>query len=101
MIKMTAKKRFINGGTMVEMGEDFSVSSESIAQEFLSRDLARKQLHENKSHAPAEMKEPAPEGYLNYGAKTVPELKAIAKAQGLEGYSSMTKNQLIELLQNV
>lgn len=101
MIKMTAKKRFMNGGTLINAGENFSVSNELIAHEFINRDLARKQLHQDKSHAPSEVKtEATVANYLDYGAKTVPELKELAKAKNITGYSSMNKGQLIEILEN-
>lgn len=37
---------------------------------------------------------------INFNKLKVDELKAIAKEKGLEGYSSMTKAQLIELIEN-
>ncbi|MGX4600249.1 Rho termination factor N-terminal domain-containing protein [Faecalimicrobium sp. JNUCC 81] len=36
---------------------------------------------------------------INYSELKVDELKAIAKEKGLEGYSSMTKAELIELIE--
>lgn len=37
---------------------------------------------------------------LNFQEMTVGELKAMAKAQGLTGYSKMRKHELVELLEN-
>lgn len=37
---------------------------------------------------------------VDYGEKTVVQLKTIAKERGFKGYSSLKKAQLIELLNN-
>lgn len=37
--------------------------------------------------------------FLNFNKLKVDELKSIAKEKGLEGYSSMTKAQLIDLIE--
>ena len=37
---------------------------------------------------------------VDYGTKTVVQLKTIAKDRGLKGYSSLKKAELIELLNN-
>lgn len=47
-----------------------------------------------------EVKEEAKEAsFFDFNKLKVDELKSIAKEKGLEGYSSMTKAQLIELIE--
>lgn len=39
-----------------------------------------------------------PQESIDYSSMTVKELKVIAKKKSLEGYSNMTKDQLIEVI---
>lgn len=98
MIKMTATKRFLKEGVMVEEGESFSVRTESLAAEFESRDLAKRAgATENKSYEPT-TKETDAAG-TDYNSMTVRDLKQYAKAAGIEGYSNMTKADLVAALE--
>lgn len=45
--------------------------------------------------------EAEPAGPRTLETMTVPELKELAKEKGLEGYSSLTKAELLELLKDV
>lgn len=96
MIQLVAVTRFINGGTMVEKGESFTVKTESLAQEFLSRGLAKEAG--TKEAAEAEQTFQAAGGDLS--SKTVQQLREMARAQKIEGYSSMKKDELIKALES-
>jgi large subunit ribosomal protein L21 len=99
-IKLIATKRFMNGGTMVNEGQLFSVDSETVAFEFISRDLARRvREEETQKNDPAPLVENVPTNYVDYGSKTVAELKEMAKAAGITGYSTMKKDELIRALE--
>lgn len=91
MIRMQAVKRFMKSGIMVEEGETFRVENEALAREFETRELAKRiaATSEDDTAAPT-----AP----NYEEMTVKELRALAKEAGIEGYSHLTKNQLIDAL---
>jgi hypothetical protein len=97
MIKLVANKRFLNGGTIMEKGETFHVATEQLANEFVLRGLVRKVI-EDERNKPAERKQKAPKNYVDYGEKTLAELKRIAKEKKIEGYSRMKKDALIKAL---
>lgn len=97
MIRMTATKRFLKEGVMLEEGESFSVRTESLANEFESRDLAKRNGGtENKAYEPTTKEETAGG---DYNELTVRELKVHAKNLGIEGYSNMTKAELIAAIE--
>lgn len=99
MIKMTATKRFLKEGVMVDEGESFSVRTESLASEFEARDLAKRVgAAENKVYEPA-TKEADPAAGTDYNNMTVKELRLFAKQVGIEGYSNMTKADLVTALE--
>jgi large subunit ribosomal protein L21 len=96
MIKMVATKRFLKQGVMVEEGESFSVQSETLAFEFEARDLAKRvTADENKAYEPTTKEET---GETDYNDMTVRELRVLAKEKGIEGYSNMTKAELVAAL---
>jgi hypothetical protein len=86
---MIATKRFMKSGVMIEEGESFRVASETLAREFETRELAKREVTEDMAAAPT-----AP----NYNEMTVKELRMLAKEAGIEGYSNMTKNDLVSAL---
>ena len=96
MIRLTAVKRFINVGTMINKGESFTVKTDSLAQEFISRGLAKEAGTKEAIEATAEQAQEAGD----FSSKTVPQLKELARAQGIEGYSSMKKDDLIKALES-
>lgn len=98
MIKMIATKRFLKQGTMVNEGESFSVKTEGLAHEFETRELAKRvTATENKAYTPTTKEENV--AGIDYNEMTVKELKLIAKDKGIEGYSNMTKAELVAALE--
>jgi hypothetical protein len=100
MIKLKAKKRFMKGGTMIDSGKVFSVKTEQEAREYILRDLCTRVTSEERQPKPEADKEDKPEGYVDYGAMTVRELKYLAKERNISGSSRMTKAELIDALQD-
>lgn len=71
---------------MSDMDEDEGQSTYSLASSFV--------VDESSSDETTSEEEES----IDYSAMTTTELKALCKEKGLTGYSSMTKAELIELL---
>lgn len=54
-----------------------------------------------RHYKPVEIKEETQASEIDLSKLKVDELKAMAKSKGLEGYSSLTKAELIELIERV
>lgn len=54
-----------------------------------------------RHYKPVEIKEEAQASGIDLNKLKVDELKTMAKSKGLEGYSSLTKAELIELIERV
>lgn len=101
-MKLRAKSRFhINGSEFMEIGEEFT-TNKSTAEELISLGLAEKldakvdYTEEMAEEMHLEDAEAAPQ--VRYDEMTVSQLRDVAKAHGIEGYSRKNKSELVDAI---
>ena len=74
------------------------IQIESIAASGAKKKVAAKKAPAKKEETKVEVEAPKATASDDLGSKTVAELKALAKEQGISGYTSLKKAELIEAL---
>jgi hypothetical protein len=99
-MKMKAKQHFLFEGNLIKIGEEFS-TTENKAYVYERNNLAEKV--NDKSVKPESNQTIVADETQNQDVllnKTVPELRKIAKAEGIENVSSLKKEELITELKS-